>query len=251
MAGVLTEIRSLTGVFFSWWLGELEAMWRPLRRAFSRGPDTLSLSTSGQQWIFRLHKGSRVQELGRLDCQSQANVGRKTVGTIMKRANLRHADLTLLLAQDRTLRKRLDMPLIAEPDLRQALYFEIDRQTPFRPDDVYFDYRVLVRRPETKRVMVELTAVPRATVDKILGQVHDWGLQPSIVDVAADNAQDGVGINLLTGLEGHRLSGRWPLLSVASVLLLIGLVAAVLYIPVGQLSANGSVTIGAGCAGKG
>ena len=127
------------------------------------------------------------------------------------------------------------MPAIAEPDLRQALFFEIERQTPFRPEDVYFDYRVLARRPETKRLTVELIAVPRANVDSILSRVHDWGVQPSIIDVVPTNAQSGIGINLL---KADQSAARWSPLRVACALLVVVLVGAVLYVPVNQLSAE-------------
>jgi len=124
------------------------------------------------------------------------------------------------------------MPAIAEPNLRQALFFEIERQTPFRAEDVYFDYHVLARRPESKRLIVELVAAPRADVDAILRQARDWGLQPSIVDVVARNSQSGIGINLL---RSDAVSARWSSPRVASALIAILLVVAVLYVPVNQL----------------
>ena len=235
MATSLTRANDLISRVFSWWLAELTAMWQPLRRFVQRGPKTLTLNTSDQQWVLRLQKGARLQELGRLDSQSQASVGRKTLGTLMRKAKLRHADLTVLLPENSSLRRPLDMPAISEPDLRQALFFEIERQTPFRPEDVYFDYHVLARRPEAKRLTVELIAVPRANVDAILRQLHDWGLQPSIVDVVPKNAQSGIGINLL---KADQSAARWSSLRVASALLVIVLVAAVFYVPVSQLSAE-------------
>lgn len=231
----LTSAGTLISGFFSWWLGELTAMWQPLRKLVRRGPKMLTLNTSDQQWVLGIQKGARLQELGRLDSQSQASVGRKTFGALVKKAKLRHADLTVLLPENKSLRKPLDMPAITEPDLRQALFFEIDRQTPFRPEDVYFDHRVLSRRPDAKRMTVELIAVPRASVDIILSQLQEWGLQPSIVDVVTRNAQRGIGINLL---KADQSIAQWPPRRVASVLLFIALLAGVFYIPVNQLSAE-------------
>jgi general secretion pathway protein L len=218
--------------FLSWWLAELSGMWRPLRRWIRRGPNMLTLDTSEQQWVLRLRKGARFQDLGRLDPQLPARDVRKTVGTLLSKGKRRHADLTILLRDSRSLRRPLEMPAIAEPNLRQALFFEIERQTPFRPEDVYFDYHVLARRPESKRLIVEMIAAPRADVDAILSQARDWGLQPSIVDVVARNSQSGIGINLL---RSDAVSARWSSPRVASALIAILLVVAVLYVPVNQL----------------
>jgi general secretion pathway protein L len=127
------------------------------------------------------------------------------------------------------------MPLIPEGDLLQALYFEIDRQTPFEPEHVYFDYRIVQRRPEAKRLSVELTVIPKLAVEPILRQVQQWGFQPSIVDVASGRTNDGIGINLLRGLEQSSANTRWPVLRWASVFIFLLLIIAVVYLPILQL----------------
>jgi general secretion pathway protein L len=235
MATSLTNANDLVSRFLYWWIAELSVMWRPLRTIVRRGPKTLTLDTSEQQWALRLRKGARLQELGRIDSQLPADAVRKTVGRLLSKAKLRNADLTILLRDSRSLRRPLEMPAIAEPNLRQALFFEIERQTPFRAEDVYFDYHVLTRRPELKRLTVEMIAAPRAQVDAILSQARDWGLQPSIVDVLARDSQSGIGINLL---RSDAVSARWSSPRVASAVIAILLVAAVLYVPVNQLSAE-------------
>ena len=78
-----------------------------------------------------------------------------------------------------------------------------------------------------------MIAAPRAAVDAILSQAHDWGLQPLIVDVVATNAQNGMGVNLL---RSDAASVKWSPPRVASALLAILLAAAVTYIPINQLS---------------
>jgi general secretion pathway protein L len=235
MAISLNSASAIASDFFGWWLSELEVAWQPVRSLLRQGPKLLTLNTSDQQWILRLQKGSRSQELGRLDSRSPANVGRKALGTLIRKAKLKHADLTVLLPASKSLRRPLDLPAVIESDLRQALYFEIERQTPFRPEDVYFGYRILARSPESKRLTVELITAPRTVVDPILRQLNEWGVQPTAVDVAARNAQNRMGINLL---EADQSAARWSSLGVASALLCVALLAAVLYVPVGQLSAE-------------
>jgi general secretion pathway protein L len=218
MASSLATANDFTSRFSSWWLAELSAMWRPLNRLLRRAPKTLTLDTSEQLWVLRVQKGVRLQELGRFDANLPEDKVRKKVGALFRKGKLRHANLTVLLPESRTLRRPLEMPAIAEPELRQALFFEIERQTPFQAEDVYFDYRILQRRSQSNRLTLELIAAPRADLDAILGQVRDWGLEPSIVDVAARNA--------LT---------RWSSPRIAAALVAACLFALALYLPVYQL----------------
>jgi len=235
MAISLNNAGTLASNFFSWWFGELDAMWQPISGLFRQGPKMLTLNTSDQPWVLRLQKGSRSQEVGKLDSRSSANVGRKTVGTVTRKAKLRKADLTVLLPESRSLRRPLDLPAIDDADLRRALYFEIERQTPFRPEDVYFDYRVLSRRSETKRLTVELITAPRTTVDPILKQANEWGLQPSTVDIVPRNATRGIGVNLI---KPEQSASKWSSIRVAMATVFVALLAAVFYVPVAQLGAE-------------
>jgi general secretion pathway protein L len=235
MAISVNSASALVSDFFSWWLGELQALWVPVRRVLRRGPKIVTLNTSDQQWVLRLEKGSRFQELGRVDSLTEVNASRKKLGALIRKAKLGDFSLVVLLPEIKSLRRRLDLPAISDHDLRQALFFEIERQTPFRPEDVYFDYRVAARRPESKRLTVELVIAPRATVDPILSQVKGLGLQLSGVDVVARNSHSRLGVNLLrTG----QATASWSSLHLALALLLIGLLGAVLYVPVSQLASE-------------
>jgi hypothetical protein len=53
--------------------------------------------------------------------------------------------ILLCLANTKVLRQIITLPLAAEENLQQTLRFEIDRYTPFRADQVYFDYRIKAR----------------------------------------------------------------------------------------------------------
>jgi general secretion pathway protein L len=231
-----TSIKHTVSAFLSWWLRELEAMWRPFSALGQRKPPTLTITAEDQKWIVSLQKGGRVKELGHVAIGSHPDAAKKALGTIVKSVKLRHVDLKILLPQHRALRKVLEMPSVTEPDLRQALSFEIDRQTPFQPEDVYFDYRILARHPEAKRLIVELTTVPRVIVEEVLKQIHGWGLQPSVVDVSANDGGKGLGINLLKASDEESRQKQSPL-ATALALILVLLLAAVFYVPVRQLAA--------------
>jgi general secretion pathway protein L len=236
MAVAPAGIQNLASNFFTWWLGELEALWRPARDMVRRASPEMTITISGDEWVVRQHKGGKVKELGRILVSSDPSIGKDPLLRIIKSAKLRHPEPKILLPQDATLRKVLEMPAVAEPDLRHALSFEIDRQTPFHADDVYYDYRILARRPETKRVVVELITAPRASVDQILSRLRDWGVHPSGFDVTIGEGRPGIGVNLLKGPNQQSTWRRSPL-ALAAAALLVLLVGALFYIPVRQLAA--------------
>lgn len=235
MAISAASINDTVSSFFSWWFRELETLWRPLGMALQKKPPTVNITVLDDQWIVRLHKRGRIKEIGRLNFDSDLRVNRKTNNTIIKSVSNRNVDVKVLLPQHQVLRKVLEMPSVAEPDLRQALLFEIDRQTPFQPESVYFDYRILARQPELKRVTVELTAAPRAFVEEVLKRVHEWGAQPSAVDVLTNAEGSGLGLNLLKATDEESRQKRSRAATALTVLVLL-LLFAVFYIPVHQLA---------------
>ena len=73
----------------------------------------------------------------------------------------------LLLPAHSALRRQVTLPGAAADRLRDVLRFEIDRQTPFAADEVYFDARPLGRRGDGL-IDAELVVVPRARLDAAL-----------------------------------------------------------------------------------
>lgn len=236
-ASTLPSIRALGARFFTWWSAELIALASTLRPLIGARGTTLTLDTSEEQWRLRYRKGTHMVELGPVDFKTGLHPhlpkGTKLENTVFK----------VLVAPDKALRKSLDMPSVAEPDLRNALHFEIDRHTPFRPDNVYFDYRIVARRPQQKRMTVELTTVPREVVDAISSRVREWGARPSIIDIAASDAQDGSGINLLKESEEEHLRSGLSRSTTAYLVILLALLASVIYVALHQLAATDQLLV--------
>ena len=82
----------------------------------------------------------------------------------------------LLLPDSDVLRRVIDLPLTAERELRAAMFFEIDRQTPFASDQTYHRYRVEKRDLARKRLRVALAVTPRATADAALNALDANGV---------------------------------------------------------------------------
>ncbi|MDW8478929.1 MAG: type II secretion system protein GspM [Xanthomonadales bacterium] len=104
--------------------------------------------------------------------------------------------LILCVPEARALCRRLGFPLAVEENLEQALVYEIDRQTPFRAEEVYLDARVLERDEAARQIAVEMIVVPRAFAAPALAAAREAGLPLFGLD-ALDEEGRPRGFNLL------------------------------------------------------
>lgn len=110
--------------------------------------------------------------------------------------NLRELPRVLGLPAARLLRRSLSLPAAALENLDTVLGFELDRQTPFKPDQVYFASRVLKQDPGSKQVQIELLVVPRPVLDEtvaLLGPLSEGLAGVDVMDAHGHLA----GVNLL------------------------------------------------------
>lgn len=169
-------------------------------------------------------------EIGRVPLAGTAEAEQRAMlQELLGRAKPKH--LALLLPRSRGLRKLLSLPAAAEENLHQVLSFEMDRQTPFSAEDVYFDYAVRARRKETGRIDVELVLLPRATVDEAIALCRRLGLTPEVVGIAWDQRQDPNAFNLLPKAHGAEGKRRGRRLAFLLGMVAIGLLAAAVYVP--------------------
>ncbi len=102
----------------------------------------------------------------------------------------------LLLDASQTLRPVLAVPATAEARLRDVMVHEIDRQTPFAPDQVSFEARVLARDAASRQLKVELVVLPITRLQAALARLGP--LAEGLAGVDAVDAQGHrLGVNLL------------------------------------------------------
>jgi general secretion pathway protein L len=157
--------------FFTWWGRELVALlparWRAL---LSERADALLLDAQGAELTVWRQSGERSRELGTISLAEPIDVQKSSFLRI--RNQLDDPDLRRIycIPAERTLRRLINLPAAAENNLRQVLAFEMDRQTPFKADQVYFDYKILSRTGD-RNLHIELTVVPRAALDNELVKI--------------------------------------------------------------------------------
>lgn len=78
---------------------------------------------------------------------------------------------------------KLSFPQIAKENLSQAVDYELERQIPFRREDVYYDF--LPMGAKRDKVSVFLFAVPKRILDEILDVLNAFGIRPRGVETTA------------------------------------------------------------------
>ncbi|TQE99592.1 MAG: PilN domain-containing protein [Spiribacter salinus] len=158
-----TKTRLLAPVreFMRWWRSELEQL---LPRRGGNSNDMVELEarcTNGQTLL----------------CVDDIAVPVAETPPEQLRRRLATSDTVVLrLGDGLVLRSQVELPAAAEENLRQVLWFEMDRQTPFRPEAVYFDYLLIRRQPDRGSLRVDLAVAPRAAVDPLLAMLERMGL---------------------------------------------------------------------------
>jgi len=87
-------------------------------------------------------------------------------------------------ARERALRQaivqQVFLPLAAEANLRQVLEYEIERQLPFKREDIYFDFLPVGKMGE--KLCVYVFATPKKNLDGLLNMLESFGIKPNGVE---------------------------------------------------------------------
>jgi general secretion pathway protein L len=197
--------------FFVWWLGQLaDLLPQGLRRSAFAAPDAFVISPIGtlgrgvDAVAITLRRHGRETPLGRFGlggadlAELPGTAGRTTV---------------LRLDERDVLGKSVSLPLAAERDLGQVLAFEMDRETPFSAEDLYWNHRIEGVDRQGGRLSVRLVLTPKAGLTGLLTALGQAGFHPRRAEIAGG---PDAGVYLpLDGGDGraHRRSSRllWPL----------------------------------------
>lgn len=203
-----TRVQSgAAAAYLRWWLGELKALlpesWQQkLRHAMRR----VTVQISGESILLGVEENQSIEPLESFSTSQDASLQRQQTLELLGARELFEVPRILLLDNSEVLRKEVRLPEAAESNLRQVLGFEMDRQTPFRADDVYFDWRILGHDKEAGQVRVDLIVAPRVAIDAICQNLSARGLSVSGVDVIDEG--ESLGVNLLPPERRVRIVNR-------------------------------------------
>ena len=217
--------------FFSWWGTELLAcLPKPWRERLGGHSEALLLEVRDKDIVVLRERNQTVSEFGRVGLDLPEDARAAEIRRLQARIENPGVRTIFCLPESKALTRTMTLPAAAEENLRQVLTFEMDRQTPFKADQVYFDSRVAARDAATRSLRVELVVLPRSLLDPQLAAVAGEQIQFDGVDVRSDDAAGGArrGVNLLpVERRARRRDMRLPvnlgLLALALILLVFNM----------------------------
>jgi general secretion pathway protein L len=204
--------------FFRWWFGQLaDLLPQNLRRSAFNAGDALVITPVGPLGhgagavSVDLRRNGKETPLGRFPIEA---VGSAEFPRVPGRASV------LRLGNSDVLAKTLTLPVAVERELDQALAFEMDRETPFAAEELYWTHRVAAIDRQNARLSVRLLLIPKANLDPLLTELANLDIRPSRAEIA-DGPDKGASLPLRgNGGPADRASPRllWPVAACCAAL---------------------------------
>jgi general secretion pathway protein L len=196
--------------FFDWWFAQLaDLLPQELRQSAFGVGDALVITPIGP-----LGQGVEAVAVDLRRGGKESPLGHFALGAIDTADLTRVAGRTTVLRLDESdvLGKTVSLPLAAERELDQALAFEMDRETPFTAEELYWNHRVIGVDRQNARLSVRLSLVPKANLDPLLTDLAAVGIRPKRIEIA-DGPDNGTylplnGDGTRSRYTSHRL--LWP-----------------------------------------
>jgi len=228
--------------FFAWWMRELAAIVpAPARHALARRrlrPVIAFDADEATLWRPTIEGGeTRITPLARIplagDANAVADAGRAALASLERVAYGGTTGATrvrVTLPARTVLRRRLVLPAAVEENLRQAVGYDLDRLTPFKADELYYDAVVVGRDAARATLDVDFAAVRRPVVDQALARARSWGVE--VGSVSPDRPAEAAVSRLNLVPEEERAVPRpwrrWQFWLPIALLALLATVAVVL-----------------------
>ena len=174
-----------------WWASELAPLVpAPARGAMARRRLRPVVAFEGDVatiWRPAMRDGGvTMQRAGEIplagDAAAVAAAGRGAVASL---ARVAYGGVTgtprvrIAIPRSSVLRRTLTLPGAVEESLRQAVGYDLDRLTPFKSDELYYDAVVASRDAARGTIAVDFAAVRRPVVDAAMAHVAAWGADVS------------------------------------------------------------------------
>ena len=124
-----------------------------------------------------------------LDAVSSNPLLRDLIGTGRDRVRL-------VLTQDQAMVKSFTLPMATEENLREVVGFELDRHTPFTPDQAYYDVQVERRDPQQEKIVVSLVVASKTEVAALLETLRRAGLTCTAIGIDSAAAANAATVDL-------------------------------------------------------
>lgn len=177
--------------------GRLKAVWKPLFRALTFSPADEAIS-SGKILCVAIENtglsvayGSRLFSKVRINgCRSYPTEKGKyhqpealafNVAQVASELGALKAEVLLSVPQVWAVIRTAEVPVTFKENLPEAVLFELDRLTPFKPEDIYHDFTVL--KEDANKLTLLLIAVRKDLINPFLSELGAQGFKVAGITV--------------------------------------------------------------------
>lgn len=164
--------------------------------------------------------------IGQIACCDADEAGFQQLARKASEHGLPHL-LVLRVPPAVALQKRLTVPAAARRHLEGLLGFEMDRETPYARDEVYWHYSVCSQDAAQGRLEIDLVVVPRSFVDPLVAMARRAGLDPAGIEVT-NAAGKATLVRFSAEKKLQWLRSQRPLVAMAAAACLLAVVAVAL-----------------------
>jgi Tfp pilus assembly protein PilN len=105
---------------------------------------------------------------------------RQAIISLLPNFNVGRDPVFICVPQEQATVQQIFLPAAAADNLQQVLEYEIERQLPFRRDEVFYDY--LPSSPKGDQIALYLFAIPRKNLAHLLDLLDSFGIKPNGVE---------------------------------------------------------------------
>ena len=147
-------------------------------RGFSEGDNRPAISEL-TGWVTE-----DVREIAlKAESDSRERALREAMISLLPHINPARDQIYVCVPQEQAIVQQVILPLAAQENLRHVLDYEIERQLPFKREDVYYDFLPAGKKGE--KLCVYVFAIPKKNLDAVVSLLESLGVKPNGVETTA------------------------------------------------------------------
>ncbi len=221
--------------FFAWWISELSGILPSAKsKAGKSSQRGLTIQLEQKTCHLQWEGGSKIENLAK---KFTADLALDKYNNAIEQDKKLSVDVcNIQLTNKKILRRSITLPQSTEENLENVIAYEMDRYTPFKKDDVYFDVKVQDRDVKEKKITVLLSVVKKAVLDEVLQFVSAANM--SVQNVFSIDEDEQGQVEYFSFLKGHQHSNDQRKPSVFNKYLLVATLLLMLVALVLPLAKN-------------
>jgi general secretion pathway protein L len=168
------------GAFWLWWTNELIALLpKNVANSLYYSKGWLIVEPTQEHLTLFYQNRSESKTLGEFDNNIESKNRLKRL--LEQHVMVANAEVLIRIPEALGMKKILTLPEAAAANIHQVLTYELDRYTPFKADQVYYDI-LRLGKPSNGQLKLALLMVQRSVLDSLTDQITALGLEPAYAD---------------------------------------------------------------------